>query len=87
VPFLRHLLQPPELESDELDPPGLTQRFSTYTSHASIAIRLDCYGHLMPGNEDGAAGHDGTRPAGFVGATLICTRERSDSARRAGRSR
>jgi integrase len=29
---------------------------STYLGHASIAITLDRYGHLMPGNEEEAAG-------------------------------
>ena len=28
---------------------------STYMGHANIAITLDRYGHLMPGNEGGAA--------------------------------
>jgi integrase len=29
---------------------------STYMGHATIGITLDRYGHLMPGNEDEAAG-------------------------------
>lgn len=29
---------------------------STYLGHASISITLDRYGHLMPGNEEEAAG-------------------------------
>ena len=29
---------------------------STYIGHASITITLDRYGHLMPGNEEEAAG-------------------------------
>jgi integrase len=29
---------------------------STYMGHASITITLDRYGHLLPGNEDEAAG-------------------------------
>jgi integrase len=29
---------------------------STYLGHSSITITLDRYGHLMPGNEDEAAG-------------------------------
>ena len=29
---------------------------STYLGHANIGITLDLYGHLMPGNEDEAAG-------------------------------
>jgi integrase len=29
---------------------------STYTGHANISVTLDRYGHLMPGNEDEAAG-------------------------------
>jgi len=29
---------------------------STYMGHATIGITLDRYGHLMPGNEDDAAG-------------------------------
>jgi integrase len=28
---------------------------STYMGHASVAITLDRYGHLMPGNEAAAA--------------------------------
>ena len=40
---------------------------STYMGHANIGITLDRYGHLMPGNEDEAAG--------LLGAYL----ERADS--------
>ncbi len=29
---------------------------STYMGHANIAITFDRYGHLMPGNEEQAAG-------------------------------
>jgi integrase len=29
---------------------------STYMGHANIGITLDRYGHLMPGNEEQAAG-------------------------------
>jgi len=29
---------------------------STYMGHASVTITLDRYGHLMPGNEEEAAG-------------------------------
>ncbi len=29
---------------------------STYMGHANIGITLDRYGHLMPGNEEEAAG-------------------------------
>jgi integrase len=29
---------------------------STYMGHANISITLDRYGHLMPGNEEQAAG-------------------------------
>jgi integrase len=29
---------------------------STYLGHSSIQITLDRYGHLMPGNEEQAAG-------------------------------
>jgi hypothetical protein len=29
---------------------------STYTGHANISIMLDRYGHVMPGNEEEAAG-------------------------------
>ncbi len=29
---------------------------STYMGHANIKITLDTYGHLMPGNEEEAAG-------------------------------
>jgi integrase len=28
----------------------------TYMGHASITTTMDLYGHLMPGNEDEAAG-------------------------------
>ena len=33
-----------------------TKALSTYMGHANISITLDRYGHLMPGNEDEAAG-------------------------------
>ena len=48
---------------------------STYMGHANIAITLDSYGHLMPGNEEEAAGlldaylereHEGTARADRV---------------------
>jgi integrase len=29
---------------------------ATYMGHSSVTITLDRYGHLMPGNEDEAAG-------------------------------
>ena len=29
---------------------------STYMGHSSITVTLDRYGHLMPGNEEEAAG-------------------------------
>ena len=29
---------------------------STYMGHSSVTITLDRYGHLMPGNEEAAAG-------------------------------
>jgi integrase len=29
---------------------------ATYTGHASVTITFDLYGHLMPGNEEEAAG-------------------------------
>ena len=29
---------------------------STYMGHSNISITIDLYGHLMPGNEDEAAG-------------------------------
>jgi integrase len=32
-----------------------TKAISTYMGHASVTITLDCYGHLMPGNEAEAA--------------------------------
>ena len=32
-----------------------TKALSTYMGHASITITLDCYGHLLPGNEHQAA--------------------------------
>jgi len=34
----------------------LVARLPTYMGHANIRITLDTYGHLMPGNEDEAAG-------------------------------
>jgi integrase len=33
-----------------------TRRRCPYMGHASITITLDRYGHLMPGNEEEAAG-------------------------------
>jgi integrase len=33
-----------------------TKALSTYMGHATIGITLDRYGHLMPGNENEAAG-------------------------------
>jgi hypothetical protein len=39
---------------------------STYMGHATIGITLDRYGHLMPGNEDGAAGMLDPDPAPLV---------------------
>ena len=35
---------------------GNAKALSEYMGHASIAITLDRYGHLMPGNEEAAAG-------------------------------
>ena len=35
---------------------------STYMGHSSITITLDRYGHLMPGNEEEAAGDAGWLP-------------------------
>ena len=29
---------------------------STYLGHSTISVTFDLYGHLMPGNEDEAAG-------------------------------
>jgi integrase len=50
---------------------------STYMGHANISITLDRYGHLMPGNEDGAAG--------LLDAYLAAELDAgADAARRAG---
>ena len=49
---------------------------STYMGHATIAITLDLYGHLMPGNESEAAG--------MLDTYLSAQRERADEAARAG---
>ncbi len=43
---------------------------STYMGHANIAITLDRYGHLMPGNEAEAAG--------LLDTYLDAARDRSD---------
>jgi integrase len=48
---------------------------STYMGHANISITLDRYGHLMPGNEDEAAG--------LLDAYLKAQREREDERARA----
>ena len=39
-----------------------TKALSTYMGHASIGITFDRYGHLMPGNEEEAAGLIGRLP-------------------------
>jgi integrase len=41
---------------------------STYMGHSTIAFTLDRYGHLMPGNEDQAAGLLDRYLAGSTGA-------------------
>ena len=46
-----------------------------YMGHANISITLDRYGHLMPGNEDEAAG--------LLDAYLERSGERDDEAARA----
>jgi integrase len=51
---------------------------STYMGHAKIAITLDRYGHLMPGNEGEAAG--------LLDAHLNAQRERADEKARAAGS-
>jgi integrase len=48
---------------------------STYMGHANISITLDRYGHLMPGNEDEAAG--------LLDAYLVAQQERVDERARA----
>jgi len=48
---------------------------STYMGHAHISITLDRYGHLMPGNEEEAAG--------LLEAYLAAERERADATARA----
>jgi hypothetical protein len=37
-------------------PVSTRKALSTYMGHANTSITLDRYGHLMPGNEDEAAG-------------------------------
>jgi integrase len=49
---------------------------STYMGHATIAITLDLYGHLMPGNESEAAE--------MLVTYLKAQRERADEAARTG---
>jgi len=50
---------------------------STFMGHATVAITLDRYGHLMPGSEDEAAG--------MLDAYLTAQRKRAEeAARRAG---
>jgi integrase len=34
----------------------MAQALSSYLGHASVTITFDRYGHLMPGNEEQAAG-------------------------------
>jgi len=52
---------------------------STFMGHATVAITLDRYGHLMPGSEDEAAG--------MLDAYLTAQRKRAEeAARRAGES-
>jgi len=41
---------------------------SMYMGHANIAVTLDRYGHLMPGNEDQAAALQDTYIDGAVAA-------------------
>jgi integrase len=48
---------------------------STYMGHANISITLDRYGHLMPGNEEEAAG--------LLDAYLTAQQERADERARA----
>jgi integrase len=48
---------------------------STYMGHANISITLDRYGHLMPGNEEEAAG--------LLDSYLTAQQERSDERARA----
>jgi integrase len=51
---------------------------STYMGHANISITLDRYGHLMPGNEEEAAG--------LLDAYLAAQRDRADEAARGATS-
>jgi integrase len=44
---------------------------STYMGHASVMITLDRYGHLMPGNEEEAAGLLDVYLARSAGAGLL----------------
>jgi hypothetical protein len=44
---------------------------STYMGHANVSITLDRYGHLMPGNEEEAAG--------LLDAYLVAEQERADA--------
>jgi integrase len=48
---------------------------STYMGHANISITLDRYGHLMPGNEEDAAG--------LLDSYLTAQQERADERARA----
>jgi integrase len=50
---------------------------STYMGHANISITLDRYGHLMPGNEEEAAG--------LLDAYLTAQQERADEQARGAR--
>jgi hypothetical protein len=43
-------------DTPDESPLELAPAVTTYMGHANIAITLDRYGHLMPGNEDEAAG-------------------------------
>ena len=56
---------------------------STYMGHANIAITLDRYGHLMPGNEDEAAGLLDTY---LEGAVSTMSTENSPTSRRGRRA-
>jgi hypothetical protein len=55
---------------------------STYTGHSSIEITYDRYGHLMPGNEEEAAGLPDA-PLGGAAAGIVPRFARSICPRRA----
>jgi hypothetical protein len=49
-------LQAPLLPQDVIAAGVNAKALSVYMGHSSVMITLDRYGHLMPGNEEEAAG-------------------------------